>query len=116
MAYYILLSSSLEVHSLSALYLCLPELCEECNCDRMVLPALESFAKCWRLPKLNYLFYHYFYRAAVGDATWKYRLAENKRLGPVILEAYTHTRLCNQYFAWLYEYKADHPESELKTE
>jgi hypothetical protein len=82
----------------------------------MVLPALESFAKCWRLPKLNYLFYHYFYRAAVGDATWKYRLAENKRLGPVILEAYTHTRLCNQYFAWLYEYKADHPESELKTE
>jgi hypothetical protein len=37
----------------------------------MVLLALESFAKCLRLPKVNYLFYHYFYRAAIGDATWK---------------------------------------------
>jgi hypothetical protein len=82
----------------------------------MVRPALESFAKSWRLPKLNYLLYHYFYMAAVGDATWKCRLAENKRLGPIIPEAYTHAMLCNQYFAWLYKYKANHPESELKTE
>jgi hypothetical protein len=37
----------------------------------MVLLALESFAEHWRLPKVNYLFYHYFYRAAIGDSTWK---------------------------------------------
>ena len=101
---------------LSALYLCLPELCEECDCDGTVLPALESFAKRWRLPKVNYLFYHYFYKAAVGDATWKCRLAENKRLGPVVLEAYAHSTLRNQYFAWLYEYKANHPNTALRTE
>jgi hypothetical protein len=63
----------------------------------MVLPALESFAKWWRLPNVNHLFYHYFYKAAIGDATWKCRLAENKRLGPVILEVYIHAMLCNQY-------------------
>jgi hypothetical protein len=33
------------------------------------------------------LFYHYFNKAAIGDATLKCRLAENKRLGPVFLEA-----------------------------
>lgn len=82
----------------------------------MVLPALESFAQWWMLPKVNYLFYQYFYKAAVGDATWKSRLAENKRLGPVILEAYAHATLHNQYFAWLYEYKADHPDTTLMTE
>jgi hypothetical protein len=84
--------------------------------EATVLLALESFAKWWKLPKVNYLFYHYFYKAAIGDATWKCRLVENKRLGPVILEAYTHMMLCNQYFAWLYEYKANHPKSELMME
>jgi hypothetical protein len=65
---------------------------------------------------VTYLFYHYFYKAAVGDLTWKSRLAENKRLRPVILEAYTHVMLCNQYFMWLYEYKADHPKTDLMME
>jgi hypothetical protein len=84
--------------------------------EAIVLLALESFAEWWKLPKVNYLFYHYFYKAAIGDATWKCRLAENKRLGPGILEVHTHVMLCNQYFAWLYEYKANHPESELMME
>jgi hypothetical protein len=81
-----------------------------------VLPALESFEKRWMLPKVCFLFYHYFFKAAVGDATYKSRLSEKKRLGPVILEAYTHATLYNQYFAWLYEYKANHPASTLVTQ
>ena len=42
---------------------------------------MESFAERWRLPKVNHLFYHYFFKAAIGDATWKYWLMESKRLG-----------------------------------
>jgi hypothetical protein len=68
------------------------------------------------MPKVYFLFYQYFYKAAIGDATWKSRLTKNKRLGPVILEAYTHATLYNQYFAWLYEYKANHPASTLVTQ
>jgi hypothetical protein len=50
MAYYVLPSLSLEVHALSALCLCLPELCKECDCDGSVLLTLESFPEWWRLP------------------------------------------------------------------
>jgi len=92
------------------------ELCDECDCEGTVLPSLESFAERWRLPKVNYLFYHYFYRAVVGDTNWKGRLSESKRLGPVAIEAYAHATLRNQYFAWLFEYKVDNPGTGLKTE
>jgi hypothetical protein len=44
------------------------ELCNECAFDGTVLPSLQIFAKWWRLPKVHFLFYHYFYKAVIGDA------------------------------------------------
>ena len=90
--------------------------CEKSANTEGSLLSLESFAKCWRLPKVQYLFYHYFYKAIIGDTRWKSRMTKNKRLGTIIAEAYAHTTLRNHYFAWLFEYKGNHPESNLVTE
>jgi hypothetical protein len=43
-------------------------------------------------------------------------MTKNKRLGTIIAKAYAHATLHNHYFAWLFEYKANHPESNLVTE
>jgi len=91
-------------------------MCSECNEDGMLLPSIESFAKRWKLPKMYYLFYEYFFKPVIGDATWKRRMAENKRLGSIIAEAYTHGVIRNHFFAWLYEYKAKNPSNALRTE
>jgi hypothetical protein len=81
---------------------CHSELCKECAYHGTALPSLESFAKQWRLPKVHFLFYHDFYMAFIGDARWKSRLVDGKRLGHIIAKAYAHTTtLHNHYFAWL---------------
>lgn len=91
-------------------------MCDECHYRDMMLPSLESFAERWRLPKVYYLFYHYFLRAVIGDARWKSRMTEKKKLGTAVAEAYAHATLRNHYFAWLYEYKAGRPGNTLRTE
>ncbi len=66
----------------------MPELRKECKYKEGILPSLESFANHWRLPKVQYLFYHYFYKAVISDARWKSRMTENKRLRTIIAYAY----------------------------
>ena len=92
------------------------EMCEECAQGGMVLPSIESFNERWALPKVHFTFYDYFFKAVIGEGTWKRRLKENKRLGTIVAEAYTHAVLTNNYFAWLYQYKAKNTTSPLTTE
>jgi len=107
---------------LTCLLLCLPtpsspaEMCDTCAMRNEVLPSLESFSMRWKLPKIHFLFYENFYRPAIGDTVWKRRITENRRFGTMIAEAYASASLRNQYFAWLYEYKADNPHINLRTE
>jgi len=67
------------------------------------------------MPKVYYLFYKYFFRAVVGQGRWKRQFTE-ARFGTNVLEAYAHAVVQNNYFAWLYAYKQDHPGSTLKME
>ena len=68
------------------------------------------------LPKVYYVFYEYFFKAVVGEGTWKHRFAKGERLGTNVLEAYALAIIKNNYFAWLYDYKSNNPASTLQTE
>jgi len=88
----------------------------------MVFPSLESIEQRWSLPKVNFFVYEYFYKAVIQDSVWNDRVnapstgTDASRLGPVISEAYAHAALRNHYFAWMYQYKIDHPNNTLVTE
>jgi hypothetical protein len=69
-----------------------------------------------KLPKVNFIFYEYFFKAVVGDSIWKQRFTENKRLGTNVSEAFAHVIIENNYFAWLYDYKNKNPGCTLLTE
>ena len=58
-------------------------------------------------PRVYFLFYNYFLRAVIGEAKWKTRIKERKKLGQNIAEAYAHSLIENNYFAWLFEYKLE---------
>jgi len=93
------------------------ELCDDCEEERKVLPSLESFNKRMDLPKVHFIFFHYFFRAVIGENAWKLRMSgETERLGTIMAEAYANLQLNNNYFAWLYDYKMKHPHTTLKTE
>ncbi len=62
-----------------------------------------------KLPKVNFIFYEYFFKAVVGDGNWKQCFAENKRLGTNVSEAFAHAIIENNYFVWLYDYKNKYP-------
>jgi len=91
-------------------------MCDECVEDGRVLPSIESFNKRWSLPKTHYVFFEYFYKAVIGEGTWKRRVMENKRLGSMVAEAYANAMLRNHYMAWLYEFMLASPDAALRTE
>ena len=92
------------------------EMCSECEIDGSILPSIESFQMRLKLPKVNFIFYEYFFKAVVGDGIWKRCFAENKRLGTNVSEAFAHAIIENNYFAWLYDYKNKNPGCTLLTE
>jgi hypothetical protein len=47
------------------------EMCSECKIDRLILPLIKSFQMRLKLPKVNFIFYEYFFKAVVGDGNWK---------------------------------------------
>jgi hypothetical protein len=69
-----------------------------------------------KLPKVNFIFYEYFFKAVVRDSIWKWCFAENKRLGTNVSEDFAHAIIENNYFAWLYDYKNKNPGCTLLTE
>jgi len=96
-------------------------MCEECDALGMVLPSLESFRQRWKLPKIYFLFYDYFFRSVIQDSVWIDRVntpssGTGARLGPVISEAYALAVVENHYFSWLYQYKIENPNNTLVTE
>jgi len=90
-------------------------MCNECENDSAVLPSLESFQMRLKMPKVNYIFYQYFFKAVVNVGAWKHQFTKG-RFGTNVLEAFAHAILQNNYFAWLYHYKLDNPDSTLKME
>jgi hypothetical protein len=84
--------------------------------DGSILPSIESFQMRLKLPKVNFIFYEYFFKAVVGDGIWKRHYTEDKRLGTNISEAFAHVIIENNYFAWLYDYKNKNPGCTLLTE
>ena len=71
-----------------------------------VMLSLESVEKRLDNPKAYYVFYDYFYKAAVGDRTWKDCMErENVRIGNNTTEAFALLIFANSYKAWLYEEK-----------
>ncbi len=74
-----------------------------------------SIDKCYQLPKVH-LFFEFFLRVAIGNATWKKRLKEDKtRLATQAIKAYANAVVNNHYFALLYIYFMN-PNSTLCTE
>jgi hypothetical protein len=63
-----------------------------------------------------YIFYEYFFKAAISKGTWKQHLTGSKRFGTNFLEAYALAIIKNNYFTWLYNYKSKHPGSTLQME
>jgi hypothetical protein len=43
-----------------------------------MLPSLLSINKHYQLPKVHFLFFEFFLRAVIGNATWKKRLEEDE--------------------------------------
>ena len=80
-------------------------MCQDCEDTDTVLPSVLSFQSRLHNPKVNYLFYEYFYKAVIGEARWKRNMEEKKPCGTSISEAFTHALLENNYFSWLLDYK-----------
>jgi hypothetical protein len=81
-----------------------------------MLPSIESFEELWNLPKNYFIFYEYFCKTVGGEAAWKEAcLEEDKKLCTKVAEAYCLAMLHSKYFAWLFEFKADNPNTTLKT-
>jgi hypothetical protein len=74
--------------------------------------SLESIERRLDDPKAYYIFYMFFYRAAVGEASWKKCIDDNSaspvRIGNDSTEAFALLLFANNYKAWLYEMKLEH--------
>ena len=78
--------------------------------------SLESIEQRLDNPKAYYVFYEYFYKAAVGETWWKDCMEETEeRIGNDTTEAFALLLFANNYKAWLYEEKRKHGD-ELWTE
>ena len=78
--------------------------------------SLESIEKRLDNPKAYYIFYIFFYKAAVGEARWKECLErEEGRIGNNNTEAFALLLFSNNFKAWLYEEKERHGDA-LMTE
>ena len=86
----------------------IPEMCRYCDKENQTLPAIEHFQDRYKNPKLYFAFYRYFLRAVTGDTKWKLGMKDSStRITTSIAEAYAHTLVANNYFSWLFEYKAE---------
>ena len=76
--------------------------------------SLESMEMRLENPKAYYVFYEFFYKAAVGEVLWKECISDaSKRIGNNTTEAFALLLLANNYKAWLYEEKMSHGEDLL---
>jgi hypothetical protein len=96
-------------YQMFSFFVAFAEMCSECKIDGSILPSIESFQMRLKLPKVNFIFYEYFFKAVVGDGIWKQCFAENKRLGTNVSEAFAHAIIEINYFAWLYDCKNKNP-------
>jgi hypothetical protein len=71
--------------------------------------SLESFEQRLENPKAYYVFYEYFYKAAVGEVRWKECMdSSDERIGNDTTEAFALLTLANNCKAWLCGGKLHH--------
>jgi hydroxymethylpyrimidine pyrophosphatase-like HAD family hydrolase len=71
--------------------------------------SLESIEKRLENPKAYYIFYQFFYKAAVGEVRWKECMDSSEaRIGNDTTEAFARLLFANNYKGWLYEKKFNH--------
>ncbi len=54
-----------------SLFVTYAEMCSKCKIDGLILPSIKSFQMRLKLPKVNFIFYEYFFKAVVRDSIWK---------------------------------------------
>ena len=71
--------------------------------------SLESIEQRLDNPKAYFMFYEFFYKAAVGECRWKECMGDGtSRIGNDTTEAFALLLFSNNYKAWLYEEKDQH--------
>jgi hypothetical protein len=71
--------------------------------------SLESIERRLEDPKAYYVFYQFFYKAAVGEVRWNDCMdSGDVRIGNDTTEAFALLLFANNYKAWLYEEKVTH--------
>jgi hypothetical protein len=74
--------------------------------------SLESIEQRLENPKAYYIFYLFFYKAAVGEVRWNECMdTSGERIGNDTTEAFALLLFANNYKAWLYEEKLAHGEA-----
>jgi hypothetical protein len=101
--------------------LTLPAICADASVHKLVMPTLESLQKKSRLPKVYYILFHVFVKAAMLDEkAWKSAEEDGgKRFATANIEAHVLSVLEDNYFGWLYNAKqsfGDHQDNKLLTE
>jgi hypothetical protein len=101
--------------------LTLPAICADAVVHKLVMPTLESLQKKSRLPKVYYILFHVFVKAAMLDEkAWKSAEEDGgKRFATANIEAHVLSVLEDNYFGWLYDAKqsfGDHQDNKLLTE
>jgi hypothetical protein len=54
-------------------------------------------------PNAYYVFYQFFYKAAVGEACWKVCFDSDAHIGNDMTDAFALLLFANNYKAWMYE-------------
>jgi hypothetical protein len=71
--------------------------------------SLESIERRLEDPKAYYIFYQFFYKAAVGEGRWNDCMDDSEvRIGNDTTEAFALLLFANNYKCWLYEEKLTH--------
>jgi hypothetical protein len=101
--------------------LTLPAICADASVHKLVMPTLETLQKKSRLPKVYYILFHVFVKAAMLDEkAWKSAKEDGgKRFATTNIEAHVLSVLEDNYFGWLYNAKqsfGDHQDNKLLTE
>jgi hypothetical protein len=85
------------------------ELVKLCSDENWVFPSMEMFEQRLELPGTYFFFYHYFYKATLGDVRWKKEVLSDlpvtERIGTAQEEAFALVQLKNNYYAWLHNAK-----------
>jgi hypothetical protein len=101
-----------EVIYIRHLHLQKSDLCQVCVDKKCVMLSLESIERRLENPKAYYIFYEFFYKAAVGEVQWKECMDSSEvRIGNDTTEAFALLLFANNYKAWLYEEKVTHGEA-----